>query len=478
MSIRDDLKAYLDGELSESRAAEVRAALESDPNLRKEADRIQAISKTLQLANLDFAPVGLDKTLGALKQAAVKPSLSPWRMGGWVLAGGVAAAVLAAVIFPWAAHPKMAYRNDALAVRTTRTPEISSVAAAPTAPVEQSPQNEVEPYVDESGKSIGFKAKAPASKARAVQPPAATQVHEAPLAEAKQETADTVATGPLPPSSSGGGGRGVANAPAASSLQKEDAAHPVTRGETQEPKSAAVSALAAPMNFAAKAARDRLIVNNGDVGVYVADVIMAKSKAEGFTRSAGGYVETSDLQGDKPANQVASLKLRVPVDGYSKVLQQIKGLGTVNRDASTGTDVSAQVVDTEARLRTMRSEEAQYLEIMKHAKKIDDVLQVKDKLNDVREQIESLDAQAKNLRGQAALSTITVSFSVKAKERAFVAPPSWIAGTLYSAFDSLKEVGKAMVTLVIFMLVFLPVWAPVAALSLWGYKASRPEYRY
>ena len=99
MSLRDDLKAYVDGELSADRAAEVSAALNADPDLAAEADEIRKLSGAIQAFSEVPSPVGLEKAL-----RAIRPKPAWWSPAGrtgqlaWGTAA-MAAAVVAVVFF-------------------------------------------------------------------------------------------------------------------------------------------------------------------------------------------------------------------------------------------------------------------------------------------------------------------------------------------------------------------------------------------
>lgn len=97
MSLRDDLKAFVDGELSGERAAEISAALNSDPELAAEADELRRLSTEIQAFAEVPAPVGLERAL-----RAVRPRLPWWsplgRTGQLAWGATATAAVLVAVI--------------------------------------------------------------------------------------------------------------------------------------------------------------------------------------------------------------------------------------------------------------------------------------------------------------------------------------------------------------------------------------------
>lgn len=99
MSLRDDLKAYVDGELSADRAAEISAALNADADLAAEADEMRKLTGAIQAFSEVPSPVGLEKALRAIRP---KPAWwSPTGRTGQLAWGtaAMAAAVVAVVFF-------------------------------------------------------------------------------------------------------------------------------------------------------------------------------------------------------------------------------------------------------------------------------------------------------------------------------------------------------------------------------------------
>jgi hypothetical protein len=125
-------------------------------------------------------------------------------------------------------------------------------------------------------------------------------------------------------------------------------------------------------------------------------------------------------------------------------------------EATKEQDVTSAVVDLEARLANLKGSEAQYRVLLGQAVKIDDILAVQTRLDDVRGQIEQLQAQHKELTGLADLSTLTVTLIPTALQQA---AGGWDPGkTISDAFASLVDVGQSIGDgLIWFAIVWLPV---------------------
>lgn len=96
-SEREDLIAYLDGELNEAKTREMEAKLSLDPRVRAEADALRQAWEMLEyLPRSEPSPTFTNRTLERVTQsaAAVRMPSSRWRP--LVVAAGWAAAVLVA----------------------------------------------------------------------------------------------------------------------------------------------------------------------------------------------------------------------------------------------------------------------------------------------------------------------------------------------------------------------------------------------
>ena len=100
----------------------------------------------------------------------------------------------------------------------------------------------------------------------------------------------------------------------------------------------------------------------------------------------------------------------MPSERFGPVIDQIRGLAhTLREESLTGNDVTEEFIDLEARIRTQRALEVQFLEIMKQAKNVEDALEVQRQIADVRTDIEKLEGRKRFLENRSSLSTITVN---------------------------------------------------------------------
>jgi hypothetical protein len=156
---------------------------------------------------------------------------------------------------------------------------------------------------------------------------------------------------------------------------------------------------------------DRQVIRKATIDVQTPDVAAAFMKAMLVISEAGGeYVENSSLSGEG-ATAAGSLTLRIAASRLSDVLNQLRPLGHVISETSSGDDVTDRVVDVEARLRNEQRVETELLELL--AKRQDaplkEILELRASISSIRERIEQLTAQRERLGRLVALATVLVT---------------------------------------------------------------------
>jgi hypothetical protein len=201
------------------------------------------------------------------------------------------------------------------------------------------------------------------------------------------------------------------------------------------------------------------IVKTGSMALEVTDLNKAVSQAQSTIQGMGGNVSQSSSSGEKDS-AVATVEYRVPVARWDDALAAMRALGTrVISEQTNSTDATAQVIDLDARISNLQATESALQSIMARASAIPDVLAVEQQLSSTEGQIEELSAQQALLKNQAAMSTLTVSFSTPAETDTSQAAQGWDLGAqIDQAVATLVHIGQGLVTIV--------VWAVIVGLPL------------
>lgn len=153
------------------------------------------------------------------------------------------------------------------------------------------------------------------------------------------------------------------------------------------------------------------IVRNGSVNIRVRQTEDAMNQIKTLAEAKGGFISDSNISAYNES-KTGYLTLRIPADKFQETVQAVKAIGTATLEESTqAEDVTAQYVDVDARLRSAKAEEEQYLTILRQAKSIEDTLNVTNRLADVRSRIEQLQGQMRLLSDQTDYATLRVTLT-------------------------------------------------------------------
>jgi hypothetical protein len=161
----------------------------------------------------------------------------------------------------------------------------------------------------------------------------------------------------------------------------------------------------------------RKVIKTGSLTLAVDDPVAASTGARGIAERHGGYVLTSSNAASPHMDEDAvtvTVSLKVRADRFDEALSELRRLGSgTGSESIESKDVSEEYVDVDARLRTQKRVEEQYLALLKDAKSVSDTLEVHKQLTGVRTEIERLEGKLRLLEHQARLSTINVTFEKK-----------------------------------------------------------------
>ncbi len=236
---------------------------------------------------------------------------------------------------------------------------------------------------------------------------------------------------------------------------------------------------------------DRLVIYSANIELNVSNVQSTLPLIEQIAVSEGGYVGRTSLQpipkgtyidGKKVDLQgfTATITILVPANHYGEAQSQVMRLGKVNYYWLSSQDVTDAAVDLEGRLKNAEIVLRQYNDILGRAVRIEDILSIQTRVDNIQERIEVLKAQIQNLQKQAGYATIAITLIEPLKfkkeeaklidEAKLKEQPNPYTAALN---DSLTLAGSALMveaTSIIFLTVGLfPIWLLLGV----GYIAYR-----
>jgi len=219
---------------------------------------------------------------------------------------------------------------------------------------------------------------------------------------------------------------------------------------------------------------DRKIVKNGYMTLEVNDITAAITGVTAIAKDLNGYVVSSNKQGVQDITY-GQISIRVPSDSFDEAFDKLRKLAVnVPNESTNSQDVTEQYTDLQAQLRNLEATEAQYLEILKKAEKVEDILAVQRELSNVRGQIEQIKGRIQYLERTSDMALIDVNLQ-KTKP---------IGGTAWSALETLKSAarglvtfGKALADILIWVAIFSPVWIIILVVVLYFTRWRKAKAR-
>ena len=222
-------------------------------------------------------------------------------------------------------------------------------------------------------------------------------------------------------------------------------------------------------------AAPRLIVRDADLTLRVGDLDAAEKAVARIARSQGGTVEASEGTGLAGPSPFLSVTLRVPEARFDPAIAALEALGVRLGKTVSSEDVTAQAVDLDARLKSLRVQEDAYRAILAAARRVSDVLEIQERLTGVRTEIERIVAARRNLGDRAARSKIVVNLTRSVRPTDAAADPDWPAQTWGAATGTLRATGRALASLALWLVAMLPVWLPLALIAAWFVRRKKAK---
>ena len=139
----------------------------------------------------------------------------------------------------------------------------------------------------------------------------------------------------------------------------------------------------------------------------------------------GGYVLSSQVW-QYGTGKSATLVIAVLAENFETAMRRLRDLAVeVQRETSSGQDVTAEYVDLEARLRNLEATRDRIRAFLDEAQTVDEALRVNEQLAQIEGEIEQVKGRMNYLSGRAVYSTITVNLSMAPELSPTPTPVPW-----------------------------------------------------
>lgn len=184
-----------------------------------------------------------------------------------------------------------------------------------------------------------------------------------------------------------------------------------------------------------------------------------------------GYIESQNQHNgssysDSRRYRYAELTIRIPADQLDSFVTQVADASNIVSKKQTAENITLSYVATQSRVTALETEQARLLELLAQAQSMSDILQIEERLTEVRADLEEYTSQLRVYDNLVDYGTVYLDIS-EVVEFTVVEEPDTVWERMGSGFmESLENLGDGIVEFLIFIVVALPYLIPLAAAAI------------
>jgi hypothetical protein len=181
----------------------------------------------------------------------------------------------------------------------------------------------------------------------------------------------------------------------------------------------------------------------------------------------GGYIQDSSITGNEIRAKnlrEATFTLRVPQEKLGQLKTSVSNIGNVLNFSSSSENISDKYFDTEARLKSLRTQQERLLALLQKSGSLKDIIELEKALADVNYQIEELTGTLRQYDSLVDYSTVTIQLNEVVEPTETETIPVTLGDKISRQFmNSMKALGEFGEGLLIFIIGDSPILLILAA---------------
>lgn len=223
------------------------------------------------------------------------------------------------------------------------------------------------------------------------------------------------------------------------------------------------SSSAAPTN--------QMLIKRVNIDAETEDLQALLPKITNKVGQLGGYIESQELYNGSAYSSYRSrsvnMTVRIPADKLGEFTEQVQGESNVVNYSESAEDVTLQYVDTESHVKALEVEQERLLALLEQAKTMTDLLEIEERLTDVRYELESYASRLRTLENKVNYATVYLYIS-QVKVYTEVEPQT-VWQRIGSGFsENLRDIGEDLTDFFVWMVTYSPqliFWAVVISVA-------------
>ncbi len=174
----------------------------------------------------------------------------------------------------------------------------------------------------------------------------------------------------------------------------------------------------------------------------------------------GGYIEQQEIYHGSPSAQRryrrGTLTIRIPAEKLNEFVNKVADESNIVSSNETSDDVTLRYVAIQSRISALETEQTRLLELLAKAETTRDLLEIEERLTEVRTELEEITSQLRVMDNQVNYGTVNLTVS-EVKEYTIVEEPETVWQRIGAGFtESLKRIGKGLTDLFVFLIANIP----------------------
>lgn len=198
------------------------------------------------------------------------------------------------------------------------------------------------------------------------------------------------------------------------------------------------------------------IIKVGDLRFQTDDLEKTYNQIQAAVKKYNASIK-NDSQNNGDYEFSRRINIRIPNENFDNFISEIsKGVAYFDRKDISSEDVTEEYVDVVSRIKTKKVLEERYLELLKKANKVSEMLEIEGQLSEIREEIEAKEGRLKYLQNKVSMSTLSIEFykPVAQGRQATVSYGGKIGNAIASGFNGISN----------FFISILGIWPVIVTL--------------
>lgn len=208
---------------------------------------------------------------------------------------------------------------------------------------------------------------------------------------------------------------------------------------------------------------EQKIIKTADLAFETANLDETAAHIHNAAKQFNGLIQ-HDSENKDSYRLTHNITVRIPSKDFEGFIAEIsKGVTYFDRKEISAQDVTDEYIDLEARIKAKKTLEARYLELLKKAAKVSEMLEIEKELSAIREEIESQEGRLRYLKSKVSLSTVNIGFykTTEVQEGATVSYGGKMWNAVKSGFNGISSFFIGVLYFWPFILIFVIVFVLV-----------------